>query len=152
MSERDELGRLPGEGNNSSELGRSEALHIDAMSEEGVPGQVIVRVSDEDSGASQDRLSVLLPYEIELPTTARDFQRDVRFRFHLLGTYTNGPSVKQTRNQPAQTASITAEQAGTVTQPISPIVKPPRPLPSVDISVDRIVALTSVGISTLSPG
>ena len=67
-----EAGGLPRERINPGELGGTEALHVDAVPEEGVPVQVVLGVGDEDLGAPQDHRGVGTPGEVKLGASRRD--------------------------------------------------------------------------------
>src|SRR5271166_2546590 len=60
-----ELRGMPGEGINASEFRSPEALHIDAVPKERMPGQVVICVGDEDLRAVQDHRGVGLPSQVK---------------------------------------------------------------------------------------
>jgi len=76
LSQRLELRRRPRQRVNTSKLAGPEALHIDAVPEEGVPGEVVVRIGDEDARTCEDALRVLAPDAIELRAAGEDLGRN----------------------------------------------------------------------------
>ena len=66
LPQRPELRRGSREAVHASELGGADALHVDAVPEERVPGEVVVRVGDEDARTFEDAQRVLAPHAVEL--------------------------------------------------------------------------------------
>ena len=70
--QRHELRGIPGEKINTSEFRSPEALHIDAVPQERMPGQVVICVGDEDLRAVQDHRGVGLPSQVKFRASRRD--------------------------------------------------------------------------------
>jgi len=91
LSEWDKFRGLSSQRLDPGELCGSETLHVDAVSEESVPSQILISIWNEDPWAIEDLLSVLLPGEIQFGTARRDFGWEAWLRSHVHTKATRAP-------------------------------------------------------------